>query len=98
MKSNRSLKEIHLAKHRFPDEKTQYIVNSPIHANSPSNYTLHVDQLASVLKNVNAGLKSVHRHDKSVQSQKNLDIPSIKFQLTSPKMHHHVKGFKEYHS
>jgi len=84
MKTNRSLKEILLPKSRFAeDSKTNqnislYSINSPSNTNN-----INLESIAKHLP-IDSGNKLI-KNQKSCQSQKQLDIPILKIQITSPK-------------
>lgn len=84
MKTNRSLKEILLPKSRL-GEDTKINHNISIYSmNSPSNiYNLNLENIAKHLP-IDSGNKLI-KNQKSCQSQKQLDIPVLKIQITSPK-------------
>ena len=84
MKHNRSLKDIRLVKPKFQEERPPLEI-SVSGLSSPSNFAMSIDNLISNMKAIDSDRKPILKHEKSAQSQKNLDIPMLKFQMTSPK-------------
>jgi hypothetical protein len=75
MKTNRSMKDIRLVKHKFQEDKSNFLElsTSPFN-NNKGQINLTIDQMLHNMRNIEADKKErkLVKHEKSSQSQKNL--------------------------